>query len=493
MMGWRKTRNFGGLLLFIYLFAISFYSTNHLMKESSSMDKIVILGLSILTFSLFTLLTILISREITQSLKKLTEGIKRFESGEENHEISINSGDEFSVLSDAFNSLTQNLYARKKGIKAYRKRLKEKDEEMTIILHKMADGVLILDLDGKIVKCNPELSEMFGFHYLTSTLIGKDCSEVFGEEINSLVLKSYQFTSQVSSAEILLKNGRVGKAQCTFLYPKKIDSKKIGIYSAFVLVIRDITEEKEVLNMKDSFVSTVSHELRTPLASILGFTNLVRKRLENKLFPFLPQENKKLTKSSKQTLDNLEIVLQEGERLGKLINNVLDIAKMESGEIDWDMGLHSMEELLEQAMGATSSLFENKDISIKKEVSKNLPEIFCDRDQIIQVLINLISNAEKFTNRGTVTCQITAVEKDIEITVSDTGMGISETNLPKVFEKFKQVGNILENKPKGSGLGLYISKQIVEKHKGKIWVESDLNLGSKFTFRIPQKDILSDS
>ncbi|MFT4552448.1 MAG: PAS domain S-box-containing protein [Chlamydiales bacterium] len=452
-------------------------------------NQITFLALILMILGLFTLMSIYISRLITQSLKKLTDGIEEFEADQEDYIIEIDTGDEFAHLANAYNTLTQSLHARNKAIKSQMRRLRENDEEMTILLHKMGDGILVLDLDGKVVKCNPALSNMFGHHYLTSNLIGKYCSDAFGEEINSLMLTSFQCTSRMSSSEIILNNGKTGQAVCSFLYPKKMESRKIGTYSAFVVVIRDITKEKELLNMKDSFISTVSHELRTPLASILGFTSLVKKRLEFKISPYLPTEEKQVMKWYGQTMENIDIVLEEGERLSKLINDVLDIAKLESVQSDWDMDFYDVERLIDQAMCATSSLFEYRDVEIKKEVDRNLPQVFGDRDKLIQVLINLISNAEKFTEKGSVTCRAVRVRNEIEISIIDTGVGISEDNVQLVFDKFKQVGDILENKPKGSGLGLYISKQIVQNHNGKIWVESKLDEGTVFFFRIPAKVI----
>jgi CheY-like chemotaxis protein len=141
--------------------------------------------------------------------------------------------------------------------------------------------------------------------------------------------------------------------------------------------------------------------------------------------------------------------------------------------------------VIDQAVAATSALFEQKDLKLHKKIKKGLPSVHGDRDKLIQVLINLLSNAGKFTDHGAVT--VSAVEQDgqIVVGVKDSGMGISEADKNNVFEKFKQVGDTLTDKPKGTGLGLPICKEIVEHHGGRIWLESELGKGSTFSFSIP--------
>jgi CheY-like chemotaxis protein len=145
----------------------------------------------------------------------------------------------------------------------------------------------------------------------------------------------------------------------------------------------------------------------------------------------------------------------------------------------------SMRDVIDHATAATSSLFENKGLSLVKDVPADLPAITADRDRIIQVVINLISNAVKFTSEGSVTCRVRRDGEYLAVSVTDTGMGIAAADQPKVFERFKQVGDTLTDKPKGTGLGLPICREIVEHHGGRIWVESEPGRGSAFSFTIP--------
>jgi K+-sensing histidine kinase KdpD/CheY-like chemotaxis protein len=244
---------------------------------------------------------------------------------------------------------------------------------------------------------------------------------------------------------------------------------------------------EEANEAKSSFLSTVSHELRTPLTSVLGFAKIIKKRLDEKIFPLLQTEDKKLKRTVDQVAENLNVVVAEGERLTTLINNVLDLAKIEAGKIEWHKEMLSVPEIIERATAATSSLFDSSGLKLKKDVDAGLPEIIGDQDKLIQVVINLISNAVKFTDKGSVTCRARQANGEIVVSIIDTGRGIAAEDQPKVFEKFKQVGDTLTNKPKGTGLGLTICREIVEHHGGRIWVESEIGVGSTFSFALPIK------
>ena len=236
---------------------------------------------------------------------------------------------------------------------------------------------------------------------------------------------------------------------------------------------------------KSSFLSTVSHELRTPLTSVLGFAKIIRRRLDERLFPLIPEDDRKVQQAKRQVIDNLNVVVSEGERLTKLIDDVLDLAKIEAGKFTWNMGKTSISDVIERAIAATASLFEPKKLTLIRDVQADLPVVNGDQDRLIQVVINLISNAVKFTDAGSITLSAHLRGEDIVVGVTDSGIGIAPGDQQKVFEKFKQVGDTLTDKPKGTGLGLPICKEIVEYHGGHIWVESEPGKGSTFSFTIP--------
>ncbi len=237
---------------------------------------------------------------------------------------------------------------------------------------------------------------------------------------------------------------------------------------------------------KSAFLSTVSHELRTPLTSVLGFAKIIRKRLDEKIFPIVEKSDPKTEKTIRQINDNLKVVISEGERLTHLINDVLDLAKIEAGKMEWNVENVSMPEVAERAIAATSSLFDQKNLKLIRQIETEIPEISGDRDKLIQVIINLISNSVKFTDEGSVTCRLYAENDEVIVSISDTGIGIAPEDHAAVFEQFKQVGgDTLTDKPKGTGLGLPICKEIIEHHGGRIWLESEVGKGSTFYFALP--------
>jgi len=239
---------------------------------------------------------------------------------------------------------------------------------------------------------------------------------------------------------------------------------------------------------KGTFLANVSHELRTPLTSVLGFAKIVQKRLHEIILPQLPDNHDpKLERAKRQVTENMAIIITEGSRLTTLINDVLDLAKIEADKVEWHLQPLVIEELIEQALAATSALFAETHLQCITDIEPDLPLIMGDKDRLIQVIINLVSNAVKFTEVGTVTCAayFQSNSRQVVVKVTDTGLGIAPADQNQVFEKFKQVGDTLTNKPKGTGLGLSICKEIVAHHGGQMWLESELGQGSSFFFSLP--------
>jgi signal transduction histidine kinase/DNA-binding response OmpR family regulator len=236
---------------------------------------------------------------------------------------------------------------------------------------------------------------------------------------------------------------------------------------------------------KSAFLSTVSHELRTPLTSVLGFAKIIRKRLEDKIFPAVDVSDQKIKRTMKQVSENLDVVVSEGERLTNLINDVLDLAKIESGKMEWNMRPVFLQDVIHRGIAATSSLFEQKGLKLKKNIPEDLPIIKADEDKLIQVVINLLSNAVKFTKKGTVSLEAYQDKGQLIFEVQDTGIGIADEDRHKIFERFRQAGDTLTDKPQGTGLGLPICREIIEHHGGIIWMKSEFNVGSTFFFSIP--------
>jgi signal transduction histidine kinase len=181
----------------------------------------------------------------------------------------------------------------------------------------------------------------------------------------------------------------------------------------------------------------------------------------------------------------MDIIVDEGERMANLIQDMLDLAKIEAGKLEWDMRPLSVIELVERVAATTAYLFEQKNLKLTRDYEAELPEVIGDWDSLIRVMLNLISNAVKFTQQGSVTCRARQHNGKIIVSVIDTGIGIAAADHARVFEKYAQAGDPHTGRSKGTGLGLPISKQIVEHHGGRIWLESELGKGSTFSFTLP--------
>jgi signal transduction histidine kinase len=233
-------------------------------------------------------------------------------------------------------------------------------------------------------------------------------------------------------------------------------------------------EELEIASQhKSQFVANMSHELRTPLAAILGYAELIQEGF------YGPQPEK--------SMDALTRIRSNGKHLLSLINTVLDIAKIESGQFTLNMTEYAIESVVETVRAATESLAQNKKLALKTEVAKSLPIGLGDEQRLTQVLLNLVGNAIKFTDTGEVRVTAKAVNGQFNVSVTDTGPGIPEEHQARIFEQFHQVDSSNTKAKGGTGLGLAIAKQIVEMHGGRIWVASTLGKGSTFQMELPTR------
>lgn len=240
--------------------------------------------------------------------------------------------------------------------------------------------------------------------------------------------------------------------------------------------------------LKSDFLSSVSHELRTPLTSIRGFAHLVEREF-SRSFAALAGDDAGLNKKSARIRENLEIILKESDRLTRLINDVLDLAKIEAGRVEWRDAPIPPGALVRDAVNAAHGMFEQKPhVELKIDIQDDLPLFVGDADRMLQVLVNLLNNAAKFTDQGTVAVHaFLNPENHIQIDISDSGIGFPPEEAEAIFDKFQQAkhGDTLVDRPKGTGLGLAISREIVERHGGKVRAQSQPGKGSVFTVLLP--------
>jgi Na+/proline symporter/nitrogen-specific signal transduction histidine kinase len=262
------------------------------------------------------------------------------------------------------------------------------------------------------------------------------------------------------------------EASQVVVYSHRLEQKSHELEAA-TAELREANERlKELDRLKDEFVSTVTHELRTPLTSIRAFTEILLDDPDVEL---------------EQRRNFLGIITKETERLTRLINQVLDLAKIESGKAEWVDSAVDMKEVVSDTLAAMGQLFKERNIVVEARLPENVSPVTADLDRMIQVMLNLLSNAAKFCDAAHGRVEVVLSERDgcVRVDVRDNGRGIASKDQGEIFSKFHQVGGVLTDKPRGSGLGLHISRQIVEHFGGSMWVESDIGHGACFSFVLP--------
>ena len=337
--------------------------------------------------------------------------------------------------------------------------------KMEVMVDSMLDGVIMIDKDKKIAVINPAARRVL--HLDSYQESGIDC-----EAINNLL--GYDPT------ELLRKAGKSSMENKVSIYqvPYQVQASSVlgseGELLGTVVNLRDISKEKEIDRRKSEFISIVGHELRTPLTSIKNAVNIIF--------------SKKAGDINENQMRFLSMADRNINRLSDIINDLLDISKIESGRIKIESKSMDLHDSLDMAISSLAPGAMEKSVSIRKEIPSDLPQAYGDSDKLEQIFINLLSNAIKFTPEGGRIC-VSASEVQgedfIEISVTDTGIGIAPDEIEKVFDRFYQVEEALTRGIQGTGLGLSIVKGLVKAHRGKIWAESEVGKGAKFVFTQP--------
>ena len=255
-------------------------------------------------------------------------------------------------------------------------------------------------------------------------------------------------------------------------YSHELEAKRSELGAA-TAELREANERlRELDRMKDDFISTVTHELRTPLTSIRALSEMLH-------------EDPRIELSDRKRF--LGIIVGEAERLTRLINQILDMAKLESGRAEWITSEVDLGEVVREAMESLGQLFRERSVALEGELPSQGPVVLADRDRLTQVMINLLSNAVKFvpSETGRVLVRLSSSAGLVRVEVRDNGPGLTAEECNVIFEKFRQGGNTMTDKPQGTGLGLPISRQIVEYFGGNLWVESEPGSGANFIFTVP--------
>ena len=409
-------------------------------------------------------LGVFFTRSITSRLNILVENTELLQKRQPLNPT-IAGSDEISQLDTTFHSMASALI-RDEGL------LKDSEARVRKIIDSVPIGLIILNKQGKIEFVNPRTESMFGSR--AADLIGLPVLNLFArgengsDALTPLFASSHSDGSQTNSAVIEVKAVRHSQTQ----FPAEVSVTEFTSSEGErrLVTVMDVTERHEILKLRQAFVAMVSHELRTPLTSIRGFFSL----LDMGAYGQLTDEAQDGAKRAETNV----------VRLITLINDLLDLERMESGSFSIAAKPVSVAAIVQQSLDVVQLLAEQKQIKI--ETSIEPLTVDADSDRIVQVLVNLLSNAIKFSpSGGRVETKVCRRNSSAEFRVADEGRGIPDQFLSSIFERFQQVEEADATKRGGSGLGLPISKAIVDKHGGSIYVESQPGRGSTFIFLLP--------
>ena len=412
-------------------------------------------------FSLF------LSNLLVKPLREMISATKKVSEGNYAVEITTRSSDELGIVINEFNEMVKKL--RQFHDLNIRKIIEEKSKSEAIV-REIDDGIVVVDSDLKITNINPvasgilnvDINKATGRHFLESVKSEElfnhlkatvECGEspAFGENGNLLTVK---------------REDRVSH----YLFSITPVSSGIGNLQGVVLLLRDITKLKELDRMKSDFISTASHELRTPLTTIEMSVGL----LMEKEYGNLGEQGKELLTAAQEEL----------ARLKSLINDLLDLSRIESGKVSMQMEPVSASELIGRTVHIMKRQADDRSIELSSEAEEALPAAKADANKITWVITNLVSNALRYTESGGhIKLSAEQSGSQIHISVADDGAGIPSEYQSRIFEKFVRVEG--DNRPGGAGLGLAICREIIRAHGGTIWLESTPGRGSAFTFSLP--------
>ncbi len=438
-------------------------------------------------------LAYLLARKLTGPARELSLGAERIEVGDFAHRVNVAASDEFGSLAASFNKMAEALEEREITIKRktldleiLNRSLHELNEKLEIkvaertaaletgkgrleaILTSMAEGVLVTDQENRIILFNPSAQRIFDMspHKALGQHIDQVCSLGGFCQLLEFIreIQNGDYLSEGREEHLEIK-GKKLKVNMSPLLDKSWE------FAGVVMSIRDVTLEEEIDRMKTEFISTVSHELKTPLTSIKGSLQIILRR----------------SSELHDTERELLIVCQRNtDRLIRLISDILDISRIESGSIDFNFKPESVGRIVSEAIEEMTGFASEHYITLIDTAGCDLPPVFADCDRLLQVMTNLLSNAIKFSPEGqTVTVETERIGDFVAVSIIDNGLIIRKTERNKLFRKFQRLGGNEPDERGGTGLGLAICKEIIEKHHGRIYYRSRMGGGNIFTFTVP--------
>jgi two-component system, OmpR family, sensor histidine kinase ResE len=436
--------------------AVFIYQSLEVIQETTRETTKFILLVAGVAIILTTIFAFFLSTRIAAPLRKMREAAFEVARGKFDTKVPILTHDEIGELATAFNQMGRQL-------KFNMSALSQEKEQLSSILSSMADGVITFNRDGTILITNPPADRFLQYWYYEMGGIHSD-SEVMPPEVMELFQQAVD-TEDEQVGEISFQ-GRHWVILVSPLYSNRF-------IRGAVAVLRDMTEERQLDKMRKDFIANVSHELRTPISMLQGYSEAIVDDIAES------QEEKK---------EMAKVIYDESLRMGRLVNELLDLARMEAGHLQLTLEEINISSFINRIIHKFQGLAKDNEIQLFAEIENGITSISFDPDRIEQVLTNLIDNAIRHTPKGgTVKLSVTSEDKGIMIRVKDSGSGIPEEDLPFVFERFYKADKARTRGRAGTGLGLAIAKNIIDAHHGHISAQSKLGQGTTFSFLLPRK------
>lgn len=398
-------------------------------------------------------------------IDRLKETVKLVKAGDLHQQAKVYHPDEIGELATEFNNMTHQLLQYQQS--TIGRLMAEKNKTLTIV-KSISEPLIVLDADFRLLLINSAAEEIFAIE--ETKAVNRHFLEVIrNNELFDLITGATHSETDEEKQKIVLLRSQ-GK-DYYFNVLVKLATDNVTAANTLIVLFQNITHLKQLEKVKADFIATVSHEFKTPLTSIMMGLSLLQ---EGKIGPLNDKQN--------QTLVSIQ---EEGDTLSNLVNDLLEMSKIDSGKSILKIQPCSIDGLIETAVKKFLELAQTKDVNLCYDADENLPKVAADPDRILWVLNNLIGNALKYTNAGDA-IRVSAFEKHrkICVIVQDSGMGIPTEYQDKLFDKFVQVKGY-DVEVRGTGLGLSIAKEIIEAHGGEIWYESEMDAGSTFTFTLP--------
>lgn len=456
---------------FLVINQAAIVSADRRTTEASNNAAFSVLFTSIFSIVLILFASLQISRTVIRPAEKLTDVARRIGRGQLNQKIDIVSNDEFGELGIEFNKMTERLRAYEQ-MNIYQLISEKKKSEA--IVASIPDPVMMTDEVNNLILMNQAARELL--HIRGNDWQGKSLDQIVLDGRWLKLLSRGGVSIEESEKRDTLLSIRQADQQVLYFRPRQItiideSSNVLGV----VTLLQDVTRFKNLDRMKSEFIATVSHELRTPLTSI------------NMAVDILSQEV--LGKVNDLQRDMLTTAKDDCERLTKLVKELLDLSKLESGRYELKRETVNLRMLVDEALKPLRLQFREKGIHLEADIPGRIPDVPGDQQQLSWVITNLVSNALRYTPAdGTVRVETELLEEDIRISVKDSGRGIPPEAVEVIFDKFVQVKQATDSTPGSVGLGLAIAKEVVEAHGGRIWVESAVGAGSTFYFTVPRAE-----